>query len=94
MLFECQSCETQTSLTADSLLHKTKLSLKTWFWAMYLVAHDKRGKSALSLSVALELNYRTAFRLIRKIRAAMKDRDDNYMLSGTVEMDDAYFGAP
>lgn len=61
---------------------------------MYLVAHDKRGKSALSLSVALELNYRTAFRLIRKIRAAMKDRDDNYMLSGTVEMDDAYFGAP
>jgi len=93
-LFECQSCETQTSLTAGTLLHKTKLSLKTWFWAMYLVAHDKRGKSALSLSVILDLNYRTALRLMRKVREAMKERDSNYMLSGTVEMDEAYFGAP
>jgi transposase-like protein len=94
MLFECQSCQTQTSLTAGSLMHKSKLSLKTWFWAMYLVAHDKRGKSALSLSVILDLNYRTALRLMRKIRDAMKERDSHYMLSGTVEMDDAYFGAP
>jgi transposase-like protein len=94
MLFECQNCQTQTSLTAGSLMHKSKLSLKTWFWAMYLVAHDKRGKSALSLSVILDLNYRTALRLMRKIREAMKDRDSHYMLSGTVEMDDAYFGAP
>jgi transposase-like protein len=94
MLFECKSCEKQTSLTAGTLLHKTKLSLKTWFWAMFLVAHDKRGRSALSLSVVLELNYRTAFRLLRKIREAMKERDANYLLSGTVEMDEAYFGAP
>jgi transposase-like protein len=74
-LFECQSCKTQTSLTAGTLLHKSKLTLKTWFWAMYLVAHDKRGRSALSLSVVLDLNYRTAFRLLRKIREAMKERD-------------------
>jgi len=94
MLFECKSCEKQTSLTAGTLLHKTKLSLKTWFWAMFLVAHDKRGRSALSLSVVLELNYRTAFRLLRKIREAMKERDSKYLLSGTVEMDEAYFGAP
>jgi transposase-like protein len=93
-LFECKNCQTQTSITAGTLLHKTKLSLKTWFWAMFLVAHDKRGRSALSLSVVLELNYRTAFRLLRKIREAMKERDANYMLSGTVEMDEAYFGAP
>lgn len=94
MLFECQSCKTQTSLTAGSLFHKSKLPLKIWFWAMYLVAHDKRGKSALSLSVILDLNYRTALRLMRKIRGAMKERDSNYLLSGTVEMDDAYFGSP
>jgi transposase-like protein len=93
-LYECQQCHYQTSVTAGTLLHKTKLPLTTWFWAMYLVAHDKRGKSALSLSVVLELNYRTALRLMRKIRAAMKERDALYMLSGVVEMDDAFFGAP
>lgn len=93
-LYECQQCHYQTSVTAGTLMHKTKLPLMTWFWAIYLVSHDKRGKSALSLSQILNLNYRTALRLLRKIRAAMKDRDDSYMLSGVVEMDDAYFGAP
>ena len=75
-------------------MHKSKLSLTTWFWAIYLVAHDKRGKSALSLSQILDLHYLTARRLLRKIRAAMKERDSLYMLSGLVEMDDAYFGSP
>lgn len=93
-LYECKSCHYQTSVTAGTLLHKTRLPLTTWFWAMYLVAHDKRGKSTLSLSVVLELNYHTALRLMRKIRSAMRERDDSYLLSGVVEMDDAYFGAP
>lgn len=93
-LLECRACHHQTSVTAGTLFHKTKLPLTTWFWAIYLVAHDKRGKSALSLSDILGLNYRTALRVMRKIRCAMKERDALYLLSGVVEMDDAYFGAP
>ncbi|MCZ8514349.1 IS1595 family transposase [Paenibacillus filicis] len=93
-LYECRKCHYQASITAGTLFHKTKQPLTVWFWAIYLVAHDKRGKSALSLSDVLGLNYRTAFNMLRKIRAAMKDRDSGYMLSGVVEMDDAYFGAP
>jgi transposase-like protein len=93
-LYQCRKCHYQTSITAGTLFHKTKQPLTVWFWAIYLVAHDKRGKSALSLSDVLGLNYRTAFNMLRKIRAAMKDRDSGYMLSGVVEMDDAYFGAP
>lgn len=93
-LYECKHCHHQTSITAGTILHKSKLTLTTWFWAIYLVSHDKRGKSALSLSQVLNLNYRTALRLLRKIREAMKERDSSYMLSDIVEMDDAYFGAP
>lgn len=93
-LFECRKCRYQTSVTAGTLMHKTKQPLRLWFWAIYLVAHDKRGKSALSLSQVLEVNYRTAWRMLHKIRQAMKERDATYMLSGLVEMDDAYFGAP
>ncbi len=80
--------------TAGTLLYKTKLPLTTWFWAFYLVAHDKRGKLALPLSQIMDTNYRTAQRMLRKIRAAMADRDDQYKLSGIYDIDDAYFGAP
>lgn len=75
-------------------MHKTKLPLLVWFWAIYLVAHDKRGRSALSVAQILNINYRTAWRLLRKIRNAMSQRDAGYQLAGIVEMDDAYFGAP
>lgn len=93
-LYECAACHYQASVTAGTMMHKSKLPLTIWFWAIYLVAHDKRVKSALSLSQILDLNYRTALRLMRKIREAMRVRDNNYLLSGVVEMDDAYFGAP
>lgn len=93
-LFECRKCHYQASITAGTIMHKTKQPLTVWFWAIYLVAHDKRGKSALSLADVLDLNYRTALNMLRKIRAAMKERDSDYLLSGIVEMDDAYFGGP
>jgi ribosomal protein L37AE/L43A len=38
-LFECQSCHYQSSITAGTLMHQTKLTLTTWFWAIYLVTH-------------------------------------------------------
>ncbi len=93
-LYECTQCHKQTSITAGTIMHQTKLSLLNWFWAIYLVTHDKRGHSALALSVKLQINYRSALLLLRKIREAMKQQDAHYMLSGLVEMDDGYFGAP
>ncbi len=32
--------------------------------------------------------------LLVRIRSAMQDRDQNYMLEGLIEMDEAYLGAP
>jgi transposase-like protein len=93
-LYECKECSHQTSVTAGTVMHRSKLDLTVWFWAIYLVSNDKRGRSALSISQLLNLNYRTAWRLLHKIRHAMSERDDNYHLAGFVEMDDAYFGAP
>jgi transposase-like protein len=93
-LYECKDCSYQASVTAGTVMHRSKLDIAVWFWAIYLVSNDKRGRSALSISQVLDLNYRTAWRLIHKIRHAMSERDANYQLAGFVEMDDAYFGAP
>ena len=93
-LYECKECSHQTSITAGTILHRSKLKLTIWFWTLYLVTNDKRGRSALSIAQMFDLNYRTAWRLLHKIRHAMAERDSNYILSSFIEMDDAYFGAP
>lgn len=91
--YQCAKCHHQTSLTANTVMHRSHLPLKKWFWAMYLVACDKRGISALALAEKIEVCYETAWNVLRRIRAAMETRDAHYKVGQIVEFDDAYFGA-
>jgi transposase-like protein len=93
-LWQCKDCRRQTSLTAGTMFHRTRTPLRQWFWAVFLVARDKRGHSALQLGKELGIPYTRAWLMLHKIRAAMAHRDLRYMLDGIVEMDEAYFGAP
>ena len=91
--YQCANCRHQTSLTANTIMHRSHLPLAKWFWAIYLVACDKRGISALALSGKIEVCYETAWNMLRRIRAAMEMREEHYVLQGIVEFDDSYFGA-
>lgn len=93
-LYQCKSCRHQASVTAGTVVHGTRTSLLLWFWAIYLVATDKRGLSALALSKKLGLSYWRAWTMLQKIRRGMRDRDSTYKLAGIVEMDDSFFGGP
>jgi len=84
--FECRVCGRQTSVTAGTIMHRTKLPLTTWFWAAHLVATHSNGMSALQLMDQLGINEKTAWLLLHKIRAAMADRDRE-PLRGIVEVD-------
>jgi hypothetical protein len=63
-----------------------------WFWTIFMVACDKRGHSALSISKELKISYWIAWTLLQKIRRAMAEQDRRYKLKGIVELDDAYWG--
>ena len=41
--FECAGCRRQTSVTAGTILHASKLPLTVWFWAAYLMATHSNG---------------------------------------------------
>ena len=90
--YQCANCRHQTSLTANTVMHRSHLPLTKWFWAIYLVACDKRGISALALAGKIEVCYETAWNMLRRIRGAMEMRDERYVLGGIVEFDDSYFG--
>ena len=92
--YVCKHCHRQSSVTAGTVLHRTHLPLTIWFWTIYLAAHDKRGISAMQLSSELEIAYSSAWYLVHRLRKAMGQRDQDYVLSGIVELDDAYFSAP
>lgn len=62
-LYQCTACKHQSSVTAGTIMHKSHTMLLTWFWAIFLVAHDKRAEFPLSSflansnSLILQLGY-------------------------------------
>ena len=70
--WQCAGCRHQVSVTAGTILHRTKTPLTVWFWAAYLMTTDKRGVSALLLQRQLGLGrYETAWMMLHKFRRAM-----------------------
>ena len=62
--FECLGCGRQTSVTAGTILHRTKLPLTTWFWAAHLIATHSNGISALQLANQIGVKEDTAWLLL------------------------------
>lgn len=92
--YRCDSCHLFMSPTTGTIFHRTQTSLREWFVALFLVAGDKRGLSALFLSEQIGVHYETAWAMLQRIRHAMAKRDAQYMLSGFVEMDEMFVGSP
>jgi hypothetical protein len=85
--YECVGCGRQTSVTAGTIMHHSKLPLTTWFWAAFVMATQPSGISALQLQRELSLgSYKTAWLLCTKLRRAMAAPGRN-LLSGLVEVD-------
>ena len=85
-LYECLDCGRQTSVTAGTVMHRSKLPLTTWFWAAHLMATHSNGMSARQLEDQLGVTYKTAWLLTQKLRRSMVDPDRD-LLEGVVEVD-------
>jgi len=90
--FQCCRCRTQTTVTAGTIFADTKLPLRLWFQALYLLTQSKNNVSALELMRHVGVGYRAAWRLKHKLMAVMATREERRVLTGRVEIDDAYLG--
>ena len=87
-LYECLDCGRQTSITAGTAMHRSRLPLTTWFWAAHLMTTHSNGMSARQLEEQLGVTYKIAWLLTQKLRRSMVDPDRG-PLEGVVEVDQA-----
>ncbi|MGH7751482.1 MAG: IS1595 family transposase, partial [Gemmatimonadales bacterium] len=91
-LLQCRACRYQVSVTAGTVMHRTRVPLRDWFWAAYLVTTHTPGFSAWQLQRQLGLGrYETAWAMLQKLRRAMI-RPERDCIAGTVEVDETYLG--
>jgi transposase-like protein len=91
-LIECCDCHHQTSVTAGTVFHGLRIAPWKWLWAAYQLAQDKKGVAAMELCKQIGACYQTAWTLLHKLRRAMRDRNQKYVLTGLVEVDETYVG--
>lgn len=93
-IYQClePQCKHQFSPTAGTIFHDSHLPLQKWFMAMALICEAKKGVSACQMQRHLGVNYRTAWHLCHRIRAAMAEND--LIFDGqAVEADETYVGS-
>ena len=75
---------------AGTIFEKSKVPLTLWFHALMMFSNAKSGLSAKTIQRDLEITYKTAWRMAKLIRGALKQSDEP--LKGNVELDLAFFG--
>src|SRR5437763_11717480 len=84
--YECLDRGRQTSITAGTAMHRSKLPLTVWFRAAHLMATHSNGMSAVQLEAQLGITYKTAWLLAQKLRPPQID-PQREQLDGVVEVD-------
>jgi ISXO2-like transposase domain/Transposase zinc-ribbon domain len=92
LYFQCCACRHQSSLISGTVMAASKLALRVWFQAAYLLSHAKNNFSALELKRHLGVSYEAAWMLKHKLMEAMLERERPRTLGGTVQLDEAFLG--
>lgn len=70
----------QTILTmrqnAETIFENTKISLRKWFIAMYLISTRKKGISSVQLATDIDATQKTAWHILHKVRTLIRQDED------------------
>lgn len=91
--YKCKAkeCAKKFTVTTGTIFENTKISLRTWFAAMYLCTAHKKGISSLQLSRDLNITQKTAWFVLHRIREMLNSNQPE-QLDGTIEIDETYVG--
>lgn len=71
-VFECKACHRQKSVTGGTLLHGSRVPLRTWFIAIALMTRPE-GLSAAELKSRTNIHYDTAWQILHRLRGGLQE---------------------
>lgn len=90
--YNCTACKASFKVTCGTVFHGTKIPLQKWFLAISLILNAKKSLSSCQLARDLDLNQKTAWFILTRIRAEMANKTNPIVLQGIIEADETYIG--
>jgi transposase-like protein len=91
--WKCAGCRRKFSVTAQTVFHSCKLPIRDYLAVIALFCNGVKGVAALRMARDMNINPKSAFVLLHKLREAMGAAIGGDELEGEVEIDGAYFGS-
>ena len=89
---KCHDCRQRFSIKVGTIFEDTKLPLRKWFAAIWLITSHKKGIASTQLAKDLKITQKSAWFVLHRLRHAAKTKSFNAPLSGAVELDESVFG--
>src|ERR1700722_18060174 len=88
--YQCASCKQDFTIRTKTVFGESKLPLRKWYMAIYLLATSGKGISSVQLAKQVGVTQKTGWFMDHRIRSAMKQNKGQ--LFGTVECDETFVG--
>jgi transposase-like protein len=88
--YRCAKCKEDFTIKTKTVFGESKIPLRKWFMAIYLLSTSGKGISSVQLAKQIGVTQRTGWFIDHRIREAMKQ--NNGQLFGRVEADETWIG--
>lgn len=90
--FKCGACRKRFSIKVGTIFEDTKLPLRKWFMAIWMITNHPKGIASVTLAKDLKITQKTAWFVLHRLRHAARTRSFNAPLKGNVEADTTFVG--
>lgn len=90
--FKCGACRQRFSIKVGTIFEDTKLPLRKWFLAIWMITNHPKGIASTTLAKDLKITQKSAWFVLHRLRHAARTQSFNAPLKGTVEADTTFVG--
>lgn len=88
--YRCAKCKQDFTIRNGTVFGDSRLPLRKWFMAIYLLTTNGKGISSYQLAKQIKVTQKTAWFMNHRIRSASKQGNGN--LFGKIEADETFIG--
>lgn len=89
---KCGDCRKRFSIKVGTIFEDSKIPLRQWLLAIYLITSHKKGIASTQLAKDIGVTQKTAWFMLHRLRHASATKSFNRPLTGEVEVDETYIG--
>jgi transposase-like protein len=88
--YRCNQCKEDFTVRTGTIFERSHVPLHKWIYSMYLLVTSRKGISSMQLAKEIGITQKSAWFVLQRLREACGN--DDTLLKGIVEIDEAYFG--